>query len=71
MSNTHRGIYQYVHLLFGVASAPAVFQRVIKQYCGDCSELFAIRMTSCFVDASAKPRGRAAKASRVQHPGPP
>ncbi|VDI51047.1 Hypothetical predicted protein [Mytilus galloprovincialis] len=29
--NTHRGLYQYNRMLFGVASAPAIWQRTIDQ----------------------------------------
>ena len=29
--NTHKGLYQYNRLLFGVASAPAIWQRTIEQ----------------------------------------
>ena len=28
--NTHRGLYQYNHLPFGISSAPAIFQRTIE-----------------------------------------
>ena len=28
--NTHKGLFQYTRLPFGVASAPAIFQRVMK-----------------------------------------
>lgn len=29
--NTHRGLFRYNRLVFGVASAPAIFQRTIEQ----------------------------------------
>ena len=28
--NTHKGLYSYKHLLFGVALAPGIFQRVME-----------------------------------------
>ena len=27
--NTHKGLYQYTHMPYGISSAPAVFQRVM------------------------------------------
>jgi hypothetical protein len=31
MINTHKGLYQFTHLPFGVASSPAIWQRTIDQ----------------------------------------
>ena len=42
--NTHRGLYELTRLLFGVASAPALFQRVMD------TVLQGIDKTICYVD---------------------
>lgn len=31
--NIHKGLFEYLRLPFVVASAPSIFQRVIKTYC--------------------------------------
>ena len=33
--NTHRGLFRYTHLPFGVAAAPAIFQRTMESLLGD------------------------------------
>ena len=33
--NTHKGLFQYTRLLFGVAAAPAIFQRTMESLLGD------------------------------------
>ena len=42
--NTHRGLYRYKRLPFGVASAPAVFQRVMDTILQD------VPSTMCYID---------------------
>ena len=42
--NTHKGLYQYNRLQFGVASVPAVWQRAMEQV------LQGIPFTSCILD---------------------
>lgn len=42
--NTHRGLYQYQRLPFGIASAPAVFQQVMDTVLQD------VPGTMCYVD---------------------
>ena len=41
--NTHKGLYRYKRLLFGVSSAPIIFQRIMDQPCpypGQTTSLF-------------------------------
>ena len=33
--NTHKGLFQYEHLPFGISTAPSIFQQVIKSLLGD------------------------------------
>ena len=42
--NTHKGLYQYTRLPFGIASAPAVFQRTMDTI------LQGVQGTACYID---------------------
>ena len=42
--NTHQGLYRYNHLVFGITSAPAIWQRAIDQV------LDGVKGTSCILD---------------------
>ena len=42
--NTHKGLYQYTRLPFGVASAPAIFQRTMETLLKD------LPMTCVYID---------------------
>ena len=42
--NTHRGLYQYTRIRFGIASAPAIFQRIMDII------LQGIPHTICYID---------------------
>lgn len=37
---THKGLYHYNHLLFGIASAPAIFQRIIETHLHGIPNMF-------------------------------
>ena len=39
--NTHRGLFQYTRMPFGVAAAPAIFQRTIKSLLADIPQAIA------------------------------
>ncbi len=42
--NTHRGLYQYTRLPFGIASAPAIFQKVMDTI------LQGVKGAMCYID---------------------
>ena len=42
--NTHKGLYRYKRLPFGVSSAPAIFQRIMDQL------LLGVKFTVCRMD---------------------
>ena len=44
MINTHKGLYRFTCLQFGVASAPAIFQRLME------SVLLGIPWVMCYID---------------------
>ena len=48
--NTHRGLYQYTRLPFGVASSPAIFQKVMDTILQGIANVFVIWMTSLLQD---------------------
>ena len=38
--NTHKGLYQYNRLPFGISSAPAIFQRTMEKILRDIPQVF-------------------------------
>ena len=42
--NTHQGLYQFTRLPFGIASAPAIFQRLMDKI------LHGLRGVMCYID---------------------
>ena len=35
---SHKGLYQYKRLLFGISSAPELYQHIIQQVLADCED---------------------------------
>ena len=46
VSNTHKGLFRYTHLPFGISSAPGIFQQVIV-FCRESQVSSRILTTSC------------------------
>ena len=43
--NTHKGLYRYNHLPFGISSAPAIFQRMLERPCKESPMSWSILTT--------------------------